>query len=222
MKEIKSIEKNNDGVKKMKASLDLHDFSVLHNRMDILLRIKEHLPNFKVSLFTIPYDYQAEMSQQKLFRNKALNLVRENLDWMQIIPHGLAHIEREFENCDRWTMKMVLQSIDEMFAKDGLPYEKGFCAPFWLWNQEVIDVLDENGWWGAVDRNQPQMLKTKKFYQYSHSIDEPFSKSNVDVLKLHGHMGAPSSNAIDQCYTEILKLPVDTEWHFVTDFLETT
>ncbi len=204
----------------MNVSIDLHDFSVLRNRMDILLQIKEHFPEFKVSLFTIPYDYEFEMSQQKLYREKALQTIHENLDWLQIIPHGLLHIPNEFEKCDRWTMKMALESIDEMFTKDGLPYEKGFCAPYWLWNKDVTDVLDENGWWGAVDRNQPDMVKPKRFYKYSHSLDEPFYEAKTDTLKLHGHMGLPSSNGIDQWYTKILKLPTDTKWHFVTDFIE--
>lgn len=205
----------------MKVSLDLHDWSVLRSRMDLLTKIREHYPTFKVSLFTIPYDYEYELSQLKLQREEALKRIHANLDWLQIIPHGLLHLPREFEKCDRWTMKMSMQGIEEAFAKDKLLWEKGFCAPYWLWNQEVVDVLDESGWWGAVDRNQPGMLKPKRFYTYSHSIDEPFWKAReVDTLKLHGHMSPPSSNSLEDCLINILKLPSDVEWHFVTDFLE--
>lgn len=205
----------------MKISLDLHDFSVLCNHMDTLLKIKEHYPDFKVSMFTIPYDAVREITTQgRLVREQELQKIQNNLDWIQIIPHGLTHIPREFEKCDRWTMKMTLQAIDEAFTKDGLPYEKGFCAPYLLWNQDVVDVLNEEGWWGAVDKNQPEMICPDTFYKYTHSIDEPFWASADKVIKLHGHMDRPSTNAIEDCILNLLKLPQDAEWHFVTDFLE--
>jgi hypothetical protein len=204
----------------MKASIDLHDFSVINNNLSALKTIKEHYPTFKISLFTIPLDIESETSRNRLFRDKALEEIHKNLDWMQIIPHGLTHLPREFEHCDRETMQMVLKAIDEQFAKDELPYEKGFCAPYWLWNQDVVDVLDENGWWGAVDRNQPEMITPKRYYKWSHSIDEPFWNEKTEVLKLHGHMGLPSANNLNDNLLNILRLPEDTEWRFITDFIE--
>lgn len=206
----------------MKVSLDLHDFSVLNNRMDLLLKIKEHYPGFKVSLFAIPFDAQLETKEtNKLFRDKALKLIKENLDWMQLIPHGLTHMSREMENIDYYGFRdLILPSIDEAFKKDGLPYEKGFCAPYWLWNKGVIRALDESGWWGAIDRNQPDMDRTERTYTYSHSLEERFWESNLDTLKLHGHVDQVSANDLEVCLLNIFKLPVDAEWHFVTDFIE--
>lgn len=204
----------------MRASLDLHDFSILNNKLDILLLIKEHLPNFKVSLFAIPFDLIPETSVSgRVIRARELEKIKDNLDWLQIIPHGMMHAPREFERADRETMELYLKAVDGVFNKDGLPYEKGFCAPYWLWNQEVIDVLNENGWWGAVDRNQPDMLRPKRFYQYTHSLEEHFWDSQSEVLNLHGHMDLPSANALTETYLNLLKLPSDTEFSFVTDFI---
>lgn len=203
------------------VSLDIHDFSVLHNRMDLLLKIKEHYPDFKVSMFTIPFDYPNETGQHRVLRETELKKIRENLDWIQIIPHGLTHMANEFEKCDYYTMRdLVLPSIDEAFKKDLLPYEKGFCAPFWLWNPEVCRALDNAGWWGAIDRNQPNMDRTKKTYTYSHSIEEPFWLSDKETLKLHGHIGRPSANALGDCLLNIMKLDPDVKWVFCTDFIE--
>lgn len=205
----------------MKVSLDLHDFSVLNNRLDLLLKLKEHYPNFKVSLFTIPFDYRSEQSVEgRTMRDKTLKAIQENLDWMQIIPHGLAHLDREFENCDKETFRMAMAGIDEAFKKDGLPYEKGFCAPYWLWTQDVVDVLNEREWWGAVDKNQSAMLRPNKYYQYSHSLEQPFWKANVDTLKLHGHIDGVSKNDLENCFINLFRLPADVEWCFVTDFIE--
>lgn len=204
-----------------KVALDLHDFSVMNNRMDLLLKIKEHFPDFKVSLFAIPYDYQFEMKPEaRIFRDKSLALIKENLDWMQIIPHGLTHMPREMENCDYYTFRdLVMPSIEERFNEDGLPFEKGFCAPQWLWNKKVVKALDEAGWWGATDRNQPDMLRTKRNYTYTHSLDEPFYRSTEDTLLLHGHIDGVSANDLDLCFLNLMKLR-DVEWHFVTDFVK--
>jgi len=202
------------------VSLDIHDFSVLNNKLDLLLEIKDRYPTFKVSMFTIPFDYTFEKSVQRIYRDMELKRIKENLDWIQIIPHGVTHMPREFENCDRHSMKMIIDNMHEIFDKDGIPFEKGFCAPFWLWNQEVVTVLNEYGWWGAIDRNQKDMICPKKFYKYNYSIDEEFWNSPDDVLKLHGHMDLPSANNLNDCLVNILKLPSDVEWHYVTDFLE--
>ena len=200
--------------------LDLDDFSVLNNRLDLLLKIKEHYPNFKVSLFTVPFDVAREVNPQaRLHREGALKKIKENLSWMQFIPHGLTHMTDEMEKCDYELFKKVMISIKEAFDKDGLPFVKGFKAPYWLWNKDVVKALDDEGWWGAIDRNQPGMLKTKKTYVYSHSLEEAFHKSNLDTIKLHGHIDGVSENDLEKNFTNIFKLPTDTEWHFVTDFI---
>lgn len=200
--------------------LSLDDFSVLRSRMDLLTTIKEHYPNFKVSMFTIPYDYEYETTTLRLVRSEALEKIKKNLDWIQIIPHGVMHIPEEFAHCDRETMKMAMASIDEAFEKDDLPYEKGFKAPFWLWNQDVVDVLDEYGWFGAQDRNQPENIRTKKKYEYDYSIDEPFWQSDKETVKLHGHMTLPSANNLEDCLLNLFKLPPDVEWKYVTEFIQ--
>jgi len=201
--------------------LDLDDFSILNNRLDLLLRLKESYPKLKVTLFTIPYDlpYEKDVSA-RIVRDNTLKAIKRNLDWMQIVPHGLVHMDREFEKCDYKTMKeYVIPAIDEVFKKDDIPYEKGFKAPFWLWNKEVVRALDDMGWWGAVDRKN-DVIKPKRYYMYSHSIDEPFSKSNNEMLKLHGHITAGNQNYIEKCFPNLLKMPTDAEFKFASEVLE--
>ncbi len=184
-----------------------------------MLDLKEHFPNLKLSLFTIPFDMQYEgVHQFRIMRDQKLKKLKENLDWIQIIPHGLSHMPREFVNADRVTTKLALKSIDEAFKKDGIPYQKGFKAPFWLWNQNVVDVLNEEGWFGATDRNQPNMLKPKINYIYNWDISEPFPE-NEPVVKGHGHMTPPSLNNLEDCFMNLLKMPTDAEFKFVTNVL---
>jgi hypothetical protein len=201
---------------------DFDDFSVLNNRLDLLLRLRESYPNIKISLFTIPLDivYERDVTA-KLLREKTLEKIKENLDWLELIPHGLLHMPREFEKCTYDTMKnYIFPAIKEAFDKDGLPYVKGFKAPYWLWNADVVKALDEEGWWGAIDPKQ-EMIKTKRFYKYSHSIDEPFSKAvGVDVIKLHGHITNASSNGIERCLFNLFKMNPKAEFKFASEMLE--
>jgi len=205
-------------------SLDLHDFSILRNRFDLLLTLKEHYPNMKLSLFTIPYDYGLEMSDMlRATKDESLRRINDNKDWIEIIPHGITHFPKEFEKADRDIMTAYIENIIPEMVKSGLPEDrivKGFCAPFWLWNQDVVDVLNENGWWGAIDRNNPHTLKTDKYYVYTHSIDEPYWLSRQKVIKLHGHMTLPSPNNLEDCLLKLLKMPQSANWKFASELVE--
>lgn len=203
----------------MKVVLDLHDFSVVNNRLDLLLKLKEHFPKFKVSLFTVPLDESKDWGASTM-RHYFLDVIKQNLDWIQIIPHGLKHDGHEMKRTDYMTFKNeIIPMIEEIFDVDGLPYEKGFLAPHFSWTEGIVRVLDEEGWWGAIDRDKV-MPVPKKFYRYTWRINEPFLNFDTDVLKIHGHIYG-TKNDIGLCMDKILALPQDTEWHFCTDFLET-
>lgn len=200
----------------MKVALNLDDFSIINNRLDLLLKLKEKYPGFKVSLFTVPIDTRGDWGIS-LIRWELLNKVKENLDWIQIIPHGLTHEGSEMKRYDYRTFKYeIMPRIKQAFDKDGLPFVRGFKAPHWRWTEGVVKALDEEGWWGAVDRRQPLMPCTKRFYKYSHCLDEPF---DGDLLKLHGHIYGTDSD-LGKCFDNLMKLPLNTEWYFVTDFIE--
>jgi hypothetical protein len=205
----------------MTYSLDFDDFSVSNNRLDLLLRLKESYPKLKVSMFTIPYDivYENDVSA-KLMRENTLKELKKHLDWIEIIPHGLTHFPSEFEKCTYETMRdYIFDAIAEAFGKDGLPFVKGFKAPYWLWNEGVVKALDEKGWWGAIDRNT-NMISTKRFYKYTHSIAEPYFKAlNVDIIRLHGHI-TPADNGIEKCFFNLFKMDPKADFKFASELIE--
>lgn len=203
----------------MKISLDIDDPSLLNFGWEYWLQLKEHYPSLKLSVFYIPFDPLSETSQLRLQRDSAVKKLKNNLDWIRLYPHGLTHMPKELVNCDYYTMRdLVLPAIDEALTKDGLSYQKGFKAPYWLWSEGVVRALNEAGWWGAIDRNQPDMLKTQKTYTYNYSIDENFSGETGD-LKLHGHLDGRSSNDIEKCYLNLLKMPQEAEFVFIDEFV---
>jgi hypothetical protein len=199
--------------------LDLHDFSVANNRLDLLLKIKDKYPSFKVSMFTVPFDKRGDWGPS-LIHDDNLKRIHKNLDWIQIIPHGLEHLSRsEIEHYDYESfIYEAIPKITQKFNEDELPFVRGFCAPHWRWSDGVVKALDDMGWWGAVLR-EDKIKKTKRFYRYNYLLNERFWESEEEILKLHGHVYG-TKNDIGKCLDNIMKLPEDVEWHYATDFIE--
>ncbi len=194
-------------------TLDLHDFSIVNNRLDLLKALKDYFDDFRVSLFTVPVDESRDWGAYQS-RKELVKEIRE-IEWIQLIPHGYMHLGSEMRNADyRFFKEITLPGIKEAFERDGLKYEKGFCAPHWRWSDGVVKALDEEGWWGAVDPRQPGMLKTKRYYVYDNAIDD--IKSGT---KLHGHVYG-TRNDLGLCMKNLLKLPKDTKWEFITDYIQ--
>ena len=189
----------------MKVSLDLDDWSVRNNYMDLLLALKQTYPHFKVSLFAVPDDIKHRHGEKVLPK-----------DWMQIIPHGLHHNSAEAK---KWTYDQfrneIIPAIKKAFDADGIEFVRGFKAPHWGWNKEVVRALDDEGWWGAVHPGL-KMILPKKYYAFTYSIDDfPLE----ETLKLHGHLNGTSKDDLEKCLPNLLRLPLDTEWRFITDFI---
>jgi hypothetical protein len=198
-----------------KVCLDLHDFSVVNNRLDLLLKLKGHFPNFKVSLFTVACDKKEDWGAS-LVREDFLKVIKENLDWLQIIPHALHHGGSEVSDISYKEFGFLLTHMGLQFDADGLPFVNGFCPPHWRWNEDVVKVLDEKGWWGAIDRDKI-MPRPKRFYQYNYLLNESFPLDTD--LRLHGHIYG-TKNDLGRCFSNLTRLHSDTEFVFATDCLE--
>lgn len=206
----------------MIVSLDIDDGSIVRTRYDLLRKLIERYPNIKISLFWIPFDVEMEMAQLvRIYRDDRMRELKELLSTgnVELIPHGLTHMNREFEKADKYTCKLAIKAVQDIMAKDELPYVRGFKAPFWLYNQSLVDVLEDNGWWMSVNRDDPNAPRTKKFHRYNYSIHEPFWLSKEPVWKLHGHM-LGTDNDLDKCFLNLYKIPLDAEWKFASELLE--
>lgn len=197
--------------------LDFDDFSLENNQIPYLEKLKEQFPKIKISLFTIPFDYRYFNNMRDFERDQIKQWIRSNLDWIEIIPHGLTHKDREFEQATYKGLPLVFETIERVFSDYNIPFVKGFKAPQWLYNKDLIRYLDEKGWFLATDRNQPEAPKAKRNYVYTHSVDEPFWLSNQKSIKLHGHISLPSSNNLADNILNLLKINPDACFKFVSE-----
>jgi hypothetical protein len=152
-------------------------------------------------------------------RSDSLQLIKENLDWIQIIPHGYRHNGKEMKYMDYGTFRYkIMPAIKQAFNNDSLPFIEGFCAPHWRMSEDVVRALNDEGWWGAVDPRQPKLPIPKRFYRYSHSIDD--MEVQQEIMKLHGHVFG-TRNDFGKCFNNLLSYNImNADWHFATDFIE--
>jgi MoxR-like ATPase len=75
----------------MKVCLTLDDFSIVNNRLDVLLKLKKHFPDFKVSLFTVPKDEKQDWGAYQIRRELSIEFFERDeviLDLMRAIAVG--------------------------------------------------------------------------------------------------------------------------------------
>lgn len=205
-----------------KVILDLDDFSLENNNLYFLDQLKRVYPQLKVSLFYIPFDVAYFMTLKDVQRKEVLQMVKDRLDWIELIPHGLTHKEAEFLHVKDDNYEPIFEAVEEAYKTYDLPLVKGFKAPQWLYKQNLVDYLNKKGWWMAVDKNQPEAPRTKIYYEYSHSIDEPIGKQkDGSILKLHGHISKPSANDLPSNIGNLLNIPTDAQFMFISEYLAT-
>ncbi len=200
------------------VTLDFDDFSVENNNLFYLDQLKRIYPKLKISMFYIPFDAANFNRLLDFQRQEAIKMIKER-DWIELIPHGLTHAGLEMLSIKNDDYETIFKGIEEGFKTYGFPMVKGFKAPHWAYKPSLVEYLDKKGWWLAVDRNQPESLRTKKCYVYTHSIDEPFWDSKDDSIRLHGHISLPSANNLHDNLANLLKINPDVEWKWISEVM---
>jgi hypothetical protein len=189
-----------------KYLVDFDDYSTEHNILDKLKELKQILPNFKVNLFTIPHKISHRLLQ---------DTKKEN-DWIQMIPHGFFH-DDNYE-CAKLTMEEFDRKLRNIPYLD--LYIRGFKAPGWQINLQVMEVLKKWGWWVAVqwsdgrfngDPNgpfQPAVIHGLKYYAFREYPNA-----------IHGHAWECMGNGLETLWQQLINLPKSSEFEFIDNYI---
>lgn len=111
--------------------MDFDDLTDSNDRLDVLLRLKERDPGFKVTLFAIP----TRCGDALLHKYDALK------DWIQLGIHGWSHARHE---CLSWTSEETEDRLD--MALGVYPhFAPIFKAPNWETADELYTGLRNRG-----------------------------------------------------------------------------
>ena len=213
----KVLKSSMSGSNKQTFIVDFDDFSSVNPGYDLLLKLREHFPNFKTTLFTVPFSIKYFTKEVPLSKLKmwAKN-VMEQSDWLEIAPHGFAHLKGEWLIEDKKRINIQLSAMENLFKQIGMKFVKVFKAPFWEYTKQVEEVLMERGYTLAVDRNRPLIRTPIDVYVWNWSIDEKIPEYHT--IKAHGHIHG-TNNGLNKCFPNLLKIPENSKFEFISEHL---
>lgn len=194
----------------MKIAIDYDDFSPRNSNLGILEDIKEHFPNFKVTLFTTPWEIRwGEMTPITEERFKPfVDAIKSSEDWIEIAIHGLTHAPMEYAELTYDGARKRTIVAEKMFDNRGIKICKLFKAPQWEISKEAKQAVEDLRYTVLEDG----------YYNWNLSDERP----NLDKLLAHGHIQNTCGNGMSETLDKIMDLPTDTEFYFLSDALKWT
>jgi hypothetical protein len=192
----------------VKIAIDYDDFSPRNSNLGILEDIREHFPNFKVTLFTTPWEIrwgEATPITEERFA-PFVEAVKQSSDWMEIAMHGLTHAPMEFAELTYEGARKRVIVAEKMFENRGIKICKLFKAPQWEISKEADEALTDLGYTVLYDG----------YYNWNLSDDMP----KGEKLIAHGHVQNTCGNGMSETLDKIMDLPTDTEFYFLSKALK--
>jgi hypothetical protein len=185
----------------MKVCLEFDDLGIDNHRLDLLQTLKEHFPNFKVTMFAIPAhcpdDWTATLP-----------------DWIELAFHGDTHSHREFEN---YSLKQTNEYVKKYADKQR--FKKIFRAPYWLLSDSAYATLRFFDWKLCLHPEDPR----KSDYTYTWNLKDNLPTTTLDIMcSGHGHIQPVCGNGLEESFDRIMELPKDAEFYFVSEVIAQT
>ncbi len=119
---------------------DTDDLYEGHDRMDLLLRLKEANPAFRMTAFAIP----------DLCSDEYIDSLP---DFIEPVVHGWFHGDPPSDGgeCRDWDAEEMGWLIEHMSHRT-VRWAKGFKSPGWIISDGCYQALAEAGWWVADQR----------------------------------------------------------------------
>lgn len=194
----------------MKIALEFDDFGPRNSNLSYLEELKEHYPDFKVTLFTVPWEIrfggQAPITLPEF--EPWVRAVKNADDWIEIALHGLTHGPLEFGEISYDGAKKRITVAEKMFENRGIKLAKIFKAPQWALSKEGKQAAEDMGYKVVEDHYYPWNLKDDL-------TDE--LRKREDIIVAHGHVQNTMGNGTEEVMPRLMKLPPDTKFYKLSE-----
>ena len=196
----------------MQVAIEYHDFSPVNHHLDILEEFHDHYPNFKVTLFTVPWEIRfgrnlKESSPITLEKFKPFREAINKCDWIEIGLHGLTHAPLEFAELSYEAAIKRIVSGMKMFENAEIKnFAKVFIAPQWEISKEAKQAATDMGF----------VVLENNYYNWNLAMDKPNADAKEPFI-MHGHVQDVCDNGMAETQGKILSLPIDTEFLFLSE-----
>lgn len=191
----------------MKIVIDADDFSPRNSGLGLLEELKEHYKNFKITLFTVPWDIRwgdpTPITDEKY--RPFVNAIKKSEKWMEIALHGLTHYPLEFEKISYKEASNRIKVAEKMLQNQGVKYVKIFKAPNWEITKEGERAAKDLGFRVVKDG----------YYNWNLKDNMPLG----DYLIAHGHIQNVMGNGLEEAMPKLMRLPTSTEFLFLSEHL---
>ena len=195
----------------VKVVIDFDDFCpafVNGETWEMLRTLKKIYPDFKVTMFTIPW---------KCSGNWLSNVVY-NYPWIEMALHGTNH-----KDPNEWEDVCTMNNLLTIYHRYEWAYVKGFKAPWWKISEKVYDRFRELGFWVATNiQNDFAGDYARLNYKYD-AGDEIVPEMHYfgnGYGRWHGHI-QPCYNGLPSRFEELCELwPKDTRFQFISEVVK--
>lgn len=189
--------------------LDLDDFGPKNTNLGLLEDLKDHYPNLKVTVFTVPWEIRfgeaTPITQEQYL--PFCNVLKKTSDWIEVALHGLTHAPREFESLSYEDAKKRIVVGEKMLINRGIPYAKLFKAPQWLLSPEAKKAAEDLGFTVVED------------HSYNWNIKDDYVEGLAEVWG-HGHVQDVMGNGLPESFMRLLQMPTNAKFEWVSERLK--
>lgn len=192
-------------------ALEADDFNPKNHRFDILEKLRDRFPNFKITMFTVAWDirYNTELGGLPVSKEEFkswVNIVKHAIDdgWLEVAVHGLTHAPHEFLELEPKLAVAKVKFAQKMLEDAKIPYVKLFKAPFWELREDSKLAIKKEGFRVVEDG------------YYNWNIKDEFPVE-LDMVIGHGHVQDTMGNGLSESLIRLVQIPDDYEWKFISE-----
>ena len=198
------------------AIVNFDDFCqeyVTDKHIRMLRQLRWQYPNFKCTMFSIPYKSTRDWRREALY---------SYADWMEIGIHGTKHLKiNEFRIKDPDKLDFIYYHLNGLHINDML--SRTFKAPWWKISKEFFDYMTEKKWIIATNRLNCFYPEIKK-YEYRYDKGKEIKRDNYYVNgkrhSWHGHIENNGINGLEECFMDLLSLwPKDMKFLTIGEYV---
>lgn len=196
----------------------ISDMCQSHDCRDKLDEFHYANPNFKVTLFTIPFEMTMELAEW----------CKANAGWVELAVHGFRHTSNY--ECEKMTYEEFDKNMKEVFQIWGTYgrtewlFTNGFKAPGWQISDGAYQWLKDNGWWVAdQDYNTNRRPSMKAYINRDGTFfaDKVDGQDRTEVEAIHTHTWNCVGNGVYELSDQIKQQIKDVEeFKFVSEVLQ--
>lgn len=193
-------------------TLIIDDFSPLNHRFDVIRKLRDRFPEFKVTMMTVPWEIRYKLNEGGTPINDEkysewVNLVKHGIKdgWLEIGLHGFTHTPDEFDKIDEKMFKAKIEFAEKMFESTGIKLTK------------IFKPTTEN-----IDKKAIKILKKMDYkvvtWDMNWNISDDFPVE-LDEVVGHGVVNDINNNGLGESLFNLVSIPDDYKFKFFSEVI---